>query len=206
MWASRRCWWASSNRWPTPTLSPTSKPAGSWRESWLKTRSRLLTYSFRSNRVFIHLRFVLFQLEFQSNIFYLISFFISLICVRDPSQWQKSCQSVKLIFVLILGTSDSCVTSGEEAIFEYQDSHDLITLGWVSWLFQVFRNVLQMLILDAFENSASKFNVRNISMLSWLQFSTENKTSSNHCKIPNKLIKPKKKIQNVLTANRMTTL
>ncbi len=81
MWASRRCWWASSNRWPTPTLSPTSKPAGSWRESWLKTRSRLLTCSFQSNRVFIHLRFVLFQLEFQSNIFYLISFYIRPICV-----------------------------------------------------------------------------------------------------------------------------
>ena len=94
MWASRRCWWASSNRWPTPTLSPTSKPAGSWRESWLKTRSRLLTYSFQSNRVFIHLRFVLFQLlEFQSNIFYLISFYISLICIWDPSQWQKSCKN-----------------------------------------------------------------------------------------------------------------
>ena len=36
------------------------------------------------------------------------------------------------IFCLILGTSDSCVTQGEESIFEYQDKHDLITLGWVS--------------------------------------------------------------------------
>ncbi len=29
------------------------------------------------------------------------------------------------------GTSDSCTTEGEEAIFDYQDKHDLITLGWV---------------------------------------------------------------------------
>ena len=29
------------------------------------------------------------------------------------------------------GTSDSCVTSGEEAMFDYQEKHDLITLGWV---------------------------------------------------------------------------
>lgn len=29
------------------------------------------------------------------------------------------------------GTSDSCSTVGEEAIFDYQEKHDLITLGWV---------------------------------------------------------------------------
>lgn len=29
------------------------------------------------------------------------------------------------------GTSDSCVTTGEEAIFDYQEKHDLITLGWI---------------------------------------------------------------------------
>ena len=29
------------------------------------------------------------------------------------------------------GTSDSCTTSNEEAIFEYQDKHELITLGWI---------------------------------------------------------------------------
>merc|ERR1719219_983400 len=29
------------------------------------------------------------------------------------------------------GTSDSCVTSGEEAMFDYQERHDLITLGWI---------------------------------------------------------------------------
>ena len=31
------------------------------------------------------------------------------------------------------GTSDSCVTSGEETMFDYQEKHDLITLGWVSY-------------------------------------------------------------------------
>jgi hypothetical protein len=65
-----------------------------------------------------------------------------------PLSMAEKLSKCKIIFLLILGTSDSCVTSGEEAIFEYQDSHDLITLGWVSWLFQVFRNVLQILILD----------------------------------------------------------
>ena len=29
------------------------------------------------------------------------------------------------------GTSDSCTASNEEAIFEYQDKHGLITLGWI---------------------------------------------------------------------------
>jgi len=29
------------------------------------------------------------------------------------------------------GTSDSCATSNEEAIFEFQDKHELITLGWI---------------------------------------------------------------------------
>ncbi len=29
------------------------------------------------------------------------------------------------------GTADSCTTEGEEAIFDYQDKHDLITLGWI---------------------------------------------------------------------------
>ena len=29
------------------------------------------------------------------------------------------------------GTSDSCATENEEDLFEYQDNHDLITLGWI---------------------------------------------------------------------------
>ena len=29
------------------------------------------------------------------------------------------------------GTSDSCTTTGEESIFDYQEKHDLITLGWI---------------------------------------------------------------------------
>ena len=29
------------------------------------------------------------------------------------------------------GTSDSCATSNEESIFEFQDKHELITLGWI---------------------------------------------------------------------------
>lgn len=29
------------------------------------------------------------------------------------------------------GTADSCSTENEEAIFDYQDNHDLITLGWI---------------------------------------------------------------------------
>jgi hypothetical protein len=29
------------------------------------------------------------------------------------------------------GTADSCTTQNEEEIFDYQDQHDLITLGWI---------------------------------------------------------------------------
>ncbi|KAJ8921866.1 hypothetical protein NQ315_008498 [Exocentrus adspersus] len=29
------------------------------------------------------------------------------------------------------GTSDSCMTSNEEEIFDYQDQHNLITIGWI---------------------------------------------------------------------------
>lgn len=29
------------------------------------------------------------------------------------------------------GTSDSCVTMNEEEIFDFQDQHNLITLGWI---------------------------------------------------------------------------
>lgn len=29
------------------------------------------------------------------------------------------------------GTSDSCLTMNEEEIFDYQDQHNLITLGWI---------------------------------------------------------------------------
>jgi hypothetical protein len=29
------------------------------------------------------------------------------------------------------GTGDSCTTQNEEEIFDYQDQHDLITLGWI---------------------------------------------------------------------------
>ena len=29
------------------------------------------------------------------------------------------------------GTPDSCATHGEEDIFDFQDAHDLITLGWI---------------------------------------------------------------------------
>lgn len=38
------------------------------------------------------------------------------------------------------GTSDSCVTTNEEEIFDYQDQHNLITLGWihVSFRFQFY--------------------------------------------------------------------
>jgi len=30
-----------------------------------------------------------------------------------------------------IGTADSCTTQNEEEIFDYQDQHDLITLGWI---------------------------------------------------------------------------
>lgn len=29
------------------------------------------------------------------------------------------------------GTSDSCVTMNEEELFDFQDQHNLITLGWI---------------------------------------------------------------------------
>lgn len=28
-------------------------------------------------------------------------------------------------------TSDTCTTENEEEVFEYQDKHDLLTLGWI---------------------------------------------------------------------------
>lgn len=28
-------------------------------------------------------------------------------------------------------TSDTCTTENEEEVFEYQDRHDLLTLGWI---------------------------------------------------------------------------
>ena len=37
------------------------------------------------------------------------------------------------------GTADSCVTSGEEAMFDYQEKHDLITLGWVRFFIKFKR-------------------------------------------------------------------
>ncbi|ELU02238.1 hypothetical protein CAPTEDRAFT_20376 [Capitella teleta] len=44
-------------------------------------------------------------------------------------------QNAFLISHLIIpqqtGTPDSCTTSKEEAVFDYQDNHDLITLGWI---------------------------------------------------------------------------
>lgn len=29
------------------------------------------------------------------------------------------------------GTPDSCTTMNEEEIFDYQDQHNLITIGWI---------------------------------------------------------------------------
>lgn len=29
------------------------------------------------------------------------------------------------------GTSDTCITKDEEAIFDYQDKNGLLTLGWI---------------------------------------------------------------------------
>ncbi|XP_002741913.1 STAM-binding protein-like A [Saccoglossus kowalevskii] len=47
----------------------------------------------------------------------------------------KLCQNAFLITHVIVpkqsGTSDSCTTVNEEDIFDYQDTHDLITLGWI---------------------------------------------------------------------------
>lgn len=40
-------------------------------------------------------------------------------------------QVTHLIIPKQSGTSDSCTTTGEEAIFDYQEKHDLITLGWI---------------------------------------------------------------------------
>lgn len=43
------------------------------------------------------------------------------------------------------GTSDSCMTTNEEELFDYQDQHNLITLGWIhvclnilSWNFHFY--------------------------------------------------------------------
>ena len=30
-----------------------------------------------------------------------------------------------------MATSDSCTTTDEEALFEFQDKHSLLTLGWI---------------------------------------------------------------------------
>ena len=44
---------------------------------------------------------------------------------------QNRFQITHLLIPQQSGTSDSCTTSGEESIFEYQEKHDLITLGWI---------------------------------------------------------------------------
>ena len=45
---------------------------------------------------------------------------------------QNRFQITHLLIPKQSGTSDSCTTSGEESIFDFQEKHDLITLGWVS--------------------------------------------------------------------------
>ena len=45
---------------------------------------------------------------------------------------QNKFQITHLIIPKQSGTSDSCTTTGEEAIFDYQEKYSLITLGWVS--------------------------------------------------------------------------
>ena len=48
---------------------------------------------------------------------------------------QNRFQITHLLIPKQSGTSDSCTTTGEESIFDYQEKHDLITLGWVSNFF-----------------------------------------------------------------------
>ena len=48
-------------------------------------------------------------------------------------------------------TSDSCTTLNEEELFELQDSHDLITLGWI--------HVSILMLLTGF----GRWNVRSMS-------------------------------------------
>ena len=36
-----------------------------------------------------------------------------------------------MIFPKQTGTANSCSAENEEEIFNYQDKHDLITLGWI---------------------------------------------------------------------------
>ena len=45
---------------------------------------------------------------------------------------QNKFQITHLIIPKQSGTADSCTTTGEEAIFDYQEKYSLITLGWVS--------------------------------------------------------------------------
>ncbi|XP_070545219.1 STAM-binding protein-like [Ptychodera flava] len=44
---------------------------------------------------------------------------------------QNAFQITHVIVPKQSGTSDSCTTLNEEDIFDYQDNHDLITLGWI---------------------------------------------------------------------------
>merc|ERR550532_3717386 len=44
---------------------------------------------------------------------------------------QNRFQITHLLIPKQSGTSDSCTTTGEESIFDYQEKHDLITLGWI---------------------------------------------------------------------------
>ena len=53
---------------------------------------------------------------------------------------QNKFQITHLIIPKQSGTADSCTTTGEEAIFDYQEKYSLITLGWVSSYFSLLDN------------------------------------------------------------------
>lgn len=54
------------------------------------------------------------------------------------------------------GTADTCTTAQEEDLFEYQDNHSLITLGWIHVSNDIsIKEQLEVLIFRFFMEKAS---------------------------------------------------
>lgn len=56
---------------------------------------------------------------------------VALVYLLLRTQKNNQFYVTSLIIPNQMGTSDTCTTKDEEAIFEYQDERGLITLGWI---------------------------------------------------------------------------
>jgi len=53
------------------------------------------------------------------------------------------------------GTTDTCATTNEDEIFEYQMKHDLLTLGWIHVREEAVLNETDCLIFGMFADSSN---------------------------------------------------